>query len=30
MKLTPTIDQAKVKVGFKFIRKPLENNIRIG
>jgi hypothetical protein len=30
MKLTPTTDQAKLEVDFRFIRKPLENNIRLG
>jgi hypothetical protein len=30
VKLTPTIDQAKLECSFRFIRKPLENNIRIG
>ena len=29
MKLTPTIYQVKLRVGFRPIRKPLEKNIRI-
>ena len=30
MKLAPTINHGKLVVGFRSIRKPLENNIRIG
>jgi hypothetical protein len=30
MKLTATIDRAKIEYGYRSVRKPLENNIRMG